>query len=315
MSNATLHNQDEVDKKDVRVGDWVWVRRAGDVIPEVVAPITELRRGRLRKFKMPEACPECGTAVTRPEGEVVARCPNASCPAQVTGRILHFASRGAMDIEGLGAKLVVQLVDAGLVTNVADIYSLTLDSLVPLERMAEKSAENLLSAIERSKRTTLPRFIYALGIRGVGDTVAELVAASFESAEAVLAAPEEELAELGGVGPVIAREIRMWADDAGNRDMVSRLLRAGVVPESTGSGKSSDFEGMTFVFTGALQRLTRDDAQREVRRRGGKCSSSVSKKTSFVVAGERSGSKLEKAVRLGVGVIDEDEFLRMIGRE
>jgi DNA ligase (NAD+) len=314
VSNATLHNQDEVDKKDVRVGDWVFVRRAGDVIPEVVAPVKELRKGTLRKFTMPEKCPVCGTKVERPGGEAVTRCPNATCPAQVRGRLIHFASRGAMDIEGLGDKLIDQLVTAGLVKTLADFYKLTRDDLLPLERMAEKSAQNVIAAIERSKHTTLPRFMYALGIRNVGETVAEFLAEHFDSIEALLDADEDTLSGIHGVGEVIAREIRAWASVAANRRMVEKLLAAGITFAHAPRATSSEFAGQTFVFTGTLTRFTREDAEAEVKQRGGKATSTVSKSTTYVVAGDRAGSKLEKARKLGVTVIGEDEFLAMIGR-
>jgi DNA ligase (NAD+) len=315
VSNATLHNQDEIDRKDVRVGDWVFVRRAGDVIPEVVAPIKELRKGPLRKFKMPRRCPVCGTPVVRPEGEAVTRCPNAACEAQVKERIRHFASRNAMDIEGLGDKLVVQLVDAGLIRGPADIYRLTVEDLVPLERMARKSAENLVNAIAASKETTLTRFIFALGIRNVGETVAGLLADHLGSVEALMDAGEEELAGIDGVGPVIAREVKAYTSHAGNRRMVDQLLRAGVAFPSGKEKKGTEFDGMTFVFTGALAHMTRDEAQDEVKARGGRATTSVSKSTTYVVAGDKAGSKLEKAKKLGVAVIDEDGFLKMIGKE
>lgn len=317
VSNATLHNQDEIEKKDIRVGDWVFVRRAGDVIPEVTAPIKELRKtgkAGLKKFKMPGRCPVCGTAVVRIEGEAVTRCPNADCDAQVKERIRHFASRDAMDVEGLGDKLVAQLVDQGLVRTPADIYRLSKTDLVGLERMAEKSAENLITAIAKSKSTTMPRFIYALGIRNVGVTIAEILAENFASMEALLDAKEQSLADLYGVGPVIAKEIVAYASNDANRRMVRRLLEAGVSFPAGRRVESAEFEGKTFVFTGALTRLTRDEAQDEVKKRGGRATSSISKKTTYVVAGEKAGAKLDKATKLGVEVIDEETFLKMIGR-
>jgi DNA ligase (NAD+) len=289
VSNATLHNADEIEKKDVRVGDWVFVRRAGDVIPEVVAPVKDLRKGSLPKFKMPEKCPVCGTQVERPEGEAVTRCPNFSCPVQVRGRLIHFASRGAMDIEGLGVKLIDQLVTADLVETPADFYRLTLDDLVPLERMAEKSAQNVIDAIERSKHTTLPRFIYALGIRNVGETVAEVLAEHFGSIDALMESSEEELSEIHGVGDVIAHEIRAWASVAANRKLVRELLKAGVVFARVARAVSSEFADMTFVFTGILTKFTREEAEAEVKKRGGKAASSVSKSTTYVVAGDKAG--------------------------
>jgi DNA ligase (NAD+) len=312
VSNATLHNQDEIDRKDVRVGDWVFVRRAGDVIPEVVAPIVELRKKRLGKFRMPADCPVCGTTLVRPEGEAVVRCPNTTCDAQVKERIRHFVSRDAMDIEGLGDKVVEQLVDAGLVYSPADIFRLKLGDLVTLERLAEKSAENLVAAIAGSRNTTMSRFLFALGIRNVGVTVAEILTEHFTSIEELFAASVEALSEIHGVGPKIASEIVFYAGNADNREMVDRLLAAGLKFPPAPRRKSAEFEGKTFVFTGTLTRLTRDKAQTEVKNRGGKASSSVSKKTTYVVAGDNAGSKLEKARKLGVEVITEDDFLKMI---
>ncbi|MCK5618146.1 MAG: NAD-dependent DNA ligase LigA, partial [Candidatus Krumholzibacteria bacterium] len=312
VSNATLHNQDEIDRKDVRVGDWVFVRRAGDVIPEVVASIKDLRDKRLKKFKMPDECPVCGTPVQRPEGEAVTRCPNTTCDAQVKERIRHFAWRDAMDVEGLGEKLVEQLVDAGKIHSPADVYGLEKDDLASLERMAEKSAENLIAAIEKSKNATLPRFLFALGIRNVGTTVAEILADNFNTVDSVFEASEESLADIPGVGPVIAREIVSYASNSDNRRMVGRLLDAGIVFPEAPEGKSLEFEGTTFVFTGTLTRMTREEAQAEVKKRGGKATSLVSKKTTYVVAGEKAGSKLDKAGKLGVEVIDEDTFIKMI---
>jgi DNA ligase (NAD+) len=261
---------------------------------------------------MPGKCPVCGTPVVRPEGEAVTRCPNATCDAQVKERIRHFASRGAMDIEGLGDKLVVQLVDAGIVESPADLYSLTAADLIPLERMAEKSAHNLIASIAASKKVALSRFVYALGIRNVGETVAGLLADHYPSLEALLEAGEDELAGIDGVGPVIAREIRAYATTPGNRKMIDRLLRAGITFPKGSKRTGTEFEGMTFVFTGTLERMTRGEAQAEVKKRGGKASSSVSKNTTYVVAGETAGSKLDKARKLGVEVIDEDTFLQMI---
>jgi DNA ligase (NAD+) len=314
VSNATLHNADEIEKKDVRVGDWVFVRRAGDVIPEVVAPIKEQRKGTLPKFKMPEKCPVCGTKVERPEGEAVTRCPNFSCPIQVRGRLIHFASRGAMDIEGLGFKLIDQLVTVGLVETPSHFYRLRVEDLKPLERMAEKSARNVIEAIERSKHTTLPRFIYALGIRNVGETVAEILAEHFGSIDALMEASEAESSKIHGVGGVIAREIRAWTSVAANRKLVRDLVQAGVAFAHAPRTVSNEFADMTFVFTGTLTKFTREEAEAEVKKRGGKAASSVSKNTTYVVAGDKAGSKLEKAEKLGVEVIDEDAFLRMIRR-
>ena len=315
VSNATLHNEDEIAKKGVLIGDWVFIRRAGDVIPEVVAPIPELRTGDERPFRMPKECPVCGTPVVREEGEAAIRCPNTACKAQVKERIRHYASREAMDIEGLGEKLVGQLVESDLVGDPAGLYRLTADDLVPLERMAEKSAENVISAIARSKKAAFARFIFALGIRNVGTTVAEVLAEHFPTVDALRAASEEEISGVRGVGPVIAGEVSRYFADQGNRDLVDRLLGAGVSFESAPTVRSAELEGEIFVFTGVLTRLTREEAEAEVKKRGGKTSDSVSSKTTCVVAGEKAGSKLEKARKLEVRVIGEDEFLGLIGRK
>lgn len=313
VSNATLHNEDEIKNKGVLIGDWVFVRRAGDVIPEVVKPITDLRTGNEKPFKMPKRCPVCGTPVIRAEGEAATRCPNFACDAQVKERIRHFASREAMDIEGLGAKLVAQLVDEQLISNAADIYDLTVDVLLPLERMAQKSAENLVEAIARSTKTSLPRLVYALGIRNVGTTVADILSDYFGTLDAIIEATEEQIADVYGVGPIIAQHIRAFFDDDHNRRMVLRLLDAGIVYERPKEVTRRDFAGEVFVFTGTLTRMARGEAEAEVKKRGGKATKSVSKKTTIVVAGEDAGSKLDKAMSLGIKVIDEDAFLGMLG--
>jgi len=314
VSNATLHNEDEIKAKGVLIGDWVFVRRAGDVIPEVVKPIESLRTGDEKKFKMPSVCPVCGTPVVRQEDEAATRCPNFECDAQVKERIRHFASRDAMDIEGLGAKLVAQLVDEGLTKTAADIYRMSIEQLMPLERMAQKSAENLIESIGRSRETTLPRLVYALGIRGVGATVAQILSDRYATLEALIEAPEEDIAEIYGVGPVIAGEITAFFADANNRRMVGELIAAGITYAQEVQTRSGELEGQVFVFTGTLSVMSRSDAESEVRSRGGKAVKSVSKKTTIVVAGEKSGSKLDKATKLGAKIIDEDEFLKMIGR-
>jgi DNA ligase (NAD+) len=250
--------------------------------------------------------------VVRPEGEAVTRCPNAACPAQVLGKLIHFASRGAMDIEGLGGKLVEQLVEKELVKTAADFYQLTVDDLIPLERMAEKSAQNVIDAIAQSKHTTLARFVYALGIRNIGETVAEVLAEHAGTIEKLMDESEAELAGIHGVGEVIAREFRAWADVKSNRKLVERL--SAHMMFATVVRASDEFAGQTFVFTGSLTKFTREDAEAEVKKRGGKASGSVSKNTSYVVAGDKAGSKLEKANKLGVTVLTEDEFLKLIGR-
>lgn len=314
VSNATLHNEDEIKNKGILIGDWVFVRRAGDVIPEIVKPIPDSRTGDEKPFVMPKKCPVCGTKVVRPEGEAVTRCPNTDCDAQVKERIRHFASREAMDIEGLGAKLVAQLVDAGLTKDPADIYDLTVDALLPLERMARKSAENLIASIQRSKSTTMPRLIYALGIRNVGTTVARILSERYPTVDSLVEASEDDLAEIYGVGPVIAKEISAFFDDARNRKIVERLVAAGVTVELESRIESQDLVGEVFVFTGTLTEMAREEAQVEVKRRGANVANSVTSSTTVVVAGEKAGTKLARATKLGIKVIDEREFLKMIGR-
>jgi len=314
VSNATLHNQDEIERKDVRIGDTVIVQRAGDVIPEVVAVVKSKRTGRERKFKMPDRCPVCGSKVERPEGEVVARCINFACPAQVKARIEHFASRGGMDIEGLGTKLVEQLVEKGLVRSPADLYFLKKEQLVGLERMGEKSAENLLNALEASKDRPLARCIYALGIRHVGEHVAEVLAERFGSLEALMNASYEELEATPEVGPVVARSVRDFFDREDNVKAIERLREGGVKfpPVERRAAGEGKLAGKTFVFTGALSRFSRSEAEALVRQHGGRAASSVSKNTDFVVAGEKPGSKLAKAEKLGVKVISEEDFVKML---
>ena len=315
ISNATLHNQDEIDRKDIRIGDTVLVQRAGDVIPEVVAVIPEKRTGQERAFTMPSQCPVCGAKAERPEGEVVARCINFACPAQVKGRIEHFAARTAMDIEGLGTKLVDQLVENGLVRSPSDLYFLTKDQLAGLERMAEKSAQNLLGALEASKGRPLARCIFALGIRHVGEHVADVLAQAFGSIEALAAADEARLAATFEIGPTLAHAIRDFFANPENLAAIERLRKGGVQfpkVERRAIAGGSPFAGKTFVFTGALQHSTREEAEALVKERGGRAASSVSKKTDFVVAGEAAGSKLTKARELGVKVITEDEFRGML---
>jgi DNA ligase (NAD+) len=317
VTNATLHNEDEVRRKDVRVGDTVVVRRAGDVIPEVVRTLLDKRPRGTREFAMPRKCPECGSAVVRLPDEAIARCSGGLvCPAQRKQALLHFASRRAMDIEGLGDKLVDQLVDAGVVHTPADLYKLGIGALAELERMAEKSAANVVAAIERSRATTLPRFVYALGIRHVGEETAKDLARHFGRLEALLAADEAALLEVEDVGPVLAESIHQFFAEAHNREVVARLRAAGVhwpdaEPRRKAGGK---LQGLTLVLTGTLPTLTRDEARDLIESLGGKVAGSVSKKTSYVVAGADPGSKIDRARELGVPVIDERELKAMAGR-
>ncbi len=316
VRRATLHNEDEIARKDVRIGDTVVIQRAGDVIPQVVMPITERRTGREKKFKMPKKCPVCGADATRPEGDAVRRCVGIACPAQLRGTIEVFASKGAMDIEGLGTKLVEQIVDGGRVKDPADLYGLTLEDWAGLERMAEKSAQNLLDALEASKERPLSRVLFALGIRNVGEHVADILASHFAGIDAVVSASVEQLEEIGEVGPIVAQSVVDFFSNEANREVVERLKQAGLTALAGGGAavveaKGDAFAGQTFVFTGKLEQMTRNEAEEKVRQLGGRAASSVSKKTDYVVAGPGAGTKLAKAEQLGVAVISEDDFLKM----
>ena len=311
VKRATLHNQDEIDRKDVRIGDHVLVRRAGDVIPEVVKVIKERRTGKERKFRMPERCPVCGSEVVRLPGEVAFRCVGLSCPAQLKGRIRHFASRRAMDIEGLGVKLIDQLVDKGLVKDLSDIYYLTKEELAGLERMADKSAQNIIDAIERSKKTTLARFLNALGIRLVGEHLSQVLAERF-SLEQLFTVTEEELMAVPEIGPEVAQSVVRFFRDERNRKTIKRILEAGVSFEEAASEEERPLEGKVFVFTGALESMTREEAKNLVERLGGKAASSVSRKVDYVVVGKDPGSKYDKARELGLTIIDEEDFKKLV---
>ncbi|ENO90283.1 NAD-dependent DNA ligase LigA [Thauera linaloolentis] len=312
VTNATLHNQDEIDRKDVRIGDWVVVRRAGDVIPEVVAPVVERRQGELARFDLLArfpACPVCGSHVVRGEDEVVARCTGGLfCPAQRKQALLHFAGRRAMDIEGLGDKLVEQLVDAAIVKTPVDIYRLGILALANLERMGEKSAQNLLAAIDKSRSTTLARFIFALGIRNVGEATARDLARYFGTLDSVMDADADALQQVPDVGPIVARSIVAFFGEPHNREVIEQLRAAGVHwPEGEPLRPAAGgLAGQTFVLTGTLPTLTRDEAKALIEARGGKVAGSVSKKTTWLVAGAEAGSKLVKAQALGVDILDED---------
>jgi DNA ligase (NAD+) len=312
VTNATLHNEDEVRRKDVRIGDTVIVRRAGDVIPEVVRVLVERRPARTREFTMPKTCPECGSDVVRLEGEAIARCTGGLiCPAQRKASLLHFASRRAMDIEGLGEKLVDQLVDGGVVRTPADVYALGVAKLAALERMADKSAANVVAAIEASKRTTLQRFVYALGIRHVGESTARDLARHFGSLDALMDASEADLLEVVDVGPVLAESIAAFFAERHNREVIERLRAAGVQwPEHAPArrGPQGPLAGLTIVLTGTLPTLTRDEAKAMIEAAGGKAAGSVSARTDYVVAGADAGSKLDRAEALGIPVLDEDGF-------
>ena len=313
VTNATLHNLDEIRRKDVRVGDWVVVRRAGDVIPEVARVVTERRAGELEPFDMPEACPACGSAVEREEGEAVFRCTGGLvCPAQRVRSIRHFASRKAMDIEGLGDKLVDQLVEAGMVHSIADLYRLDRDQLAGLERMGEKSADNLLNELERSKQPALGRLLYALGIREVGEVTAASLARHFGSLEKITAAEVEELVEVPDVGPIVAGHVHAFFREPHNREILAELERAGLrwQAEVVSEGEQP-LAGQTWVLTGALS-MPRARAKGLLESLGARVTGSVSAKTTVLLAGEAAGSKLTRAEKLGVEVIDEDAFTRLM---
>jgi DNA ligase (NAD+) len=316
VSRSTLHNEDEIKRLGLRIGDWVLIERGGDVIPKVLKVLETKRTGKERKFRPPRRCPVCGGVVSRPEGEAVSRCVAADCPAQLIGRLLHFASRRAMRIEGLGFALADQLIAKELVRDVADLYGLKSDDLASLERMAEKSASNVLSQIEASKTRDLWHLIYGLGIRHVGERTASILAAHFGSLERLRQATVEELDDIHEIGATMAQSIRDWFDDPGNARLCRRLLDAGVrteIEKQVRKAADQKFAGKQFVLTGTLPNMTRDEARALIETRGGRVMSSVSKKTDFVVAGAEPGSKLDKANQLGVKVIDEAGFKKMLG--
>ncbi|WP_346763781.1 NAD-dependent DNA ligase LigA [Wenzhouxiangella sp. XN24] len=319
VSNATLHNIDEIERKDVHIGDTVIVRRAGDVIPEVVRVVPEKRSSDAQQITLPTECPVCGSDVVRPEGQAAARCSGGLvCPAQRKEKLRHFASRRAMDIEGLGTKIIEQLVGGGedeaIVRTPADIYRLSMEQLVSLDRMGEKSARNLLAAIEDSKETTLPRFLFSLGIPEVGETTAANLARHFGDLESLAAASRDELEQIPDVGPVVAQHVHDFFDQQENRDVIAALVGVGVHwPQEPSVVDNRRFEGQTFVLTGSLETMTRDEARERIENAGGKVTSSVSRKTNFVVKGNDPGSKLKKAEELEVPVIDESGLLGMLG--
>ncbi len=314
VSRATLHNPDEVKRLGIRVGDWVLIEKGGDVIPKVLKVIESKRTGKEKVFRMPRKCPVCGGEISKPEGEVVSRCVAADCPAQLMGRLLHFASRRAMRIEGLGESLVDQFVASGKVRDAGDLYSLTLSDIASLDRMAEKSASNLLTQIEASKQKDLSNLIYALGLRHVGDRTATTLARQFGSLDALSKATVEELDDVPEIGLTVAQSVRDWFDDPGNIKLCRRLEAAGVRTRMELSSEPTDdtLAGKVFVLTGTLAGYTRDEAREAIEARGGRVSSSVSKKTAYVVAGEEAGSKLDKATELGVTVLDEKAFKELL---
>jgi DNA ligase (NAD+) len=312
VSRATLHNWEEMERKDIRIGDTVVIERAGDVIPAVVRVLTDKRNGSELPLPLPAACPECGSEVVKIPGEVAVRCLGLACPAQIRESIIHFASRHAMDIDGLGDKYIEQLLRLGLVKTVADLYYLSKDDFMQFERMGDKLADNLLSAIENSKERPLSRFIFALGIRHVGEHTAKLLASAFGSVANLEKATEEELLSIREIGPQVAGSITTFFRNRSNIEVIERMFAAGVRPSVEEKKVGGRFTGKTFVFTGALSRFSRDEAKRFVEDEGGHAAGSVSKKTDYVVAGEDAGSKLEKARQLGVTVLSEEEFLKMM---
>ena len=314
VTNATLHNQDEIDRKDVRVGDTVWVRRAGDVIPEVIRVVPERRPEETQRFTLPERCPACGSEALRGEGEAAVRCTGGLvCPAQRKQAIRHFASRRALDIEGLGEKLVDQLVERGMVSTVADVFRLEVDDLVGLDRMAKKSAQNLVDGIERARRTTLDRLLYALGIRDVGEATAAALAAHFGSLRALRAAGDDALVEVPDVGPVVAASILRFFAEPRNTPVVDALVEELSWEETVPSPAPNPLAGKTFVLTGTFETMSRDDAKRRLQALGAKVAGSVSKRTGYLAAGADPGSKLDKAQALGIAILDEQGLIDLIG--
>jgi DNA ligase (NAD+) len=311
VTRATLHNEDEIKRLDVRIGDTVIVQRAGDVIPDVVKAIKRLRSGKEKKFRMPKRCPVCGFKIVRPKGEAVHRCTNKECGAQQRQRLIHFASKKGFDIEGLGPKIVEQLMDEGLVSNPADIFSLKQGDLIPLERFAEKSAVNLIKAIDQSKKISLAKFIYALGIRHVGEETAINLAQYFGNLEKLKQASLEKLSRVQDIGQIVAQSVNQWFNNRSNLRLIDKLVENGV---KVGQAKvvQKKLAGLTFVLTGELNRFTREQAKNRVRQLGGDISNSVSKETDFVVVGREPGSKYDRAKKLGVKIIKEKEFLKMI---
>jgi DNA ligase (NAD+) len=315
VSRASLHNWDEIARLDIRVGDQVVVERAGDVIPDVVGVLAEKRSGDERPVPMPKTCPECGSPVVRLEGEVVPRCQGLSCPARLRESIKHYASRTGMDIDGLGDRYIDQLLRLGLVDSIAGLYTVGKEDLFRFDRMGDKLAENLLAAIDNSRRRPLPRFLYALGLRHVGQHMAKVLARQFGSLENLQQASREELLTIHEVGPQVAESVINFFRSPRNLDILQRLRAAGVVPEAEERRAGGPLSGKTFVFTGALSKFSRREAQERVERLGGRVAGSVSKKTEFLVAGEEAGSKLERARQLGIRILSEEDFLQMMARE
>jgi DNA ligase (NAD+) len=314
VKRATLHNYDEVIRKDIRIGDHVIIQRAGDVIPEVVKPLTTKRSGKEKKFSMPSNCPVCGSAVDRVEGEAVHRCPNLSCPAQVAERIIHFASKGGVDVDGLGPKLIEQMLENKLIRDFADLYDLELDKLTALERMGEKSAKNIRASIEKSKSADLPHFISALGINNVGEHVSRLLAVNLGSLDKVASASSDDLSNVEGIGPIVAASITDFFSNKQNQAVLDKLRRSWKrLPEYEATSGPKPLAGKSVVITGGLEKYSRDQAKKKLLDLGAKVSSSVSKKTDYVVVGVDPGSKADDAQRLKIPMLSEADFLKLIG--
>jgi DNA ligase (NAD+) len=318
ISKAALHNEEDIHRKDIRIGDWVVVQRAGEVIPEIVEPIVSRRTGKEKTFSMPGRCPVCGSEVIKPQGEAMHRCTNTACPSQALERIKHFVSRGAMDIDGVGEKLCQALFEAGLIKDAADLYYLTKKQLLGLERMADKSVSNVLNSIERSKDRPLARVIFALGILHVGEQYAELLAERFNSINDLAKAREEELSDLSSIGPKIAESIVAFFRQEGNKQIIKKLRKAGVRLErekvKEAKPEESPLAGLEFVLTGKLESFSRSEAEAKIKALGGKAGSDVTRKTSYVVVGADPGSKLAKAEKLGIKTINEAEFLKLLDK-
>jgi DNA ligase (NAD+) len=311
---ATLHNEDDIRRKDIRIGDTVIVQRAGEVIPQVVGPVVSRRTGQERVYSIPKKCPECRTPVVRPEGEAMSYCPNRACPAQAFRLLTHFVSRGAMDIDGVGEALCLALLKEGPVEDPADLYFLTKDQLLKLERMADKSAQNVLDAIAGSKQRPLARLVFALGIRHVGSEMAEILAGHFGSLDALAEASVEELGTIPTVGPKIAESVHAWFQDDSNRRLVEKLRRAGVRLEAEAAAREGPLSGLSFVVTGTLSRWSRNEAEGLIKSLGGAVGSSVTRKTDYLVLGESPGSKLQKAQEYGTKLLSEEEFVELLRR-
>lgn len=312
VSRATLHNAEEITRLDLKIGDWVILKRAGDVIPKIIKPILSRRTGREEPFAMPVKCPVCGSKVIQEEGEVTYRCPNISCPAQVKAGIGHFAQREAMNIEGLGDRLIEQFIDKSIIKDAADLYTLKMEDMLKLERMGDKLAANILDAITRSRKTTLARLFFGLGIRHIGEAIAKTLAENFKSIDEFMEANEAVLQEIEEIGPVVAQSIRQFFDNPNNRKLIGKLKEAGINPRGTAKKKGGKLDGRVFVFTGEMAKYSRSEAKKIVEELGGKISESVSKKTDYVVVGVKPGSKHQQAQKSGINVLSEEEFVKMI---